>query len=304
MTRGFEDNEIDIWLSSHLHKYSPFRVRDHKKALWTPIMEKFVLYLSDQQLLVGIAVLIAGFAQHCSISVYHFSIVIDLAWFSSNTHLITLDVLRVYLAREPTLCLWRVCLMLVMAVLLLVGSILEGHRAWNDSWYFDAQCLFDDFLGNVGGSPATWMAVNIVLIVINYTTSIIGLLQESWESGFVDRNLEVWRDNIQQQKSALAKDLGLTASFIARFGIFLISFVFLIFFTVLSTIFGSLTVNLLINVGWFAVGLWGIIEDRNVSPLDIDGDENRWAFGQIVPVLLLGSAVFTLKELHSGDHLL
>lgn len=304
MTRGYENNDIDVWLSNRLQKYSLFRIRDHKKALWTPIIEKFVLTLSDQQLLVGIAILIAGFAQHCSISVYHFSIVTDLAWFSSNTHLVTLDVLRVYLAGEPTLRLWRICLMLGTVVLLIVGVIFEGHRAWYDSWYSDAQCLFDDLRGNVGGLPAKWMAINIVLIVYNYTTSIFGLLQKSWEGDIVDRTLEVWYNNLQKQKIALAKkkDLGLTASYAAQLGAYSISFCFLFFCTALSTILGSLTVSLLINVGWFAVGLWSIVEDRSVSPSDIDGDENRWAFGQIVPVLLLSSAVFTLKELHSGDN--
>ena len=52
--------------------------------------------MSDTQLVSGIAMLISASKKlrDGSISVYHFNIVTDLAWFSSNTHILTLLVIR------------------------------------------------------------------------------------------------------------------------------------------------------------------------------------------------------------------
>ena len=36
-------------------------------------LERFILALSDQQLVTGLAVLIAGFVSTCSMSIYHFN---------------------------------------------------------------------------------------------------------------------------------------------------------------------------------------------------------------------------------------
>lgn len=54
-------------------------------------LRRFVLALSDQQLVTGLAILIAGYIKRCSMSQYHFNIVKALAWFSSTIHLSTPD---------------------------------------------------------------------------------------------------------------------------------------------------------------------------------------------------------------------
>lgn len=65
-------------------------------------VERFVLALSDQQLVTGLAIMIAGHARRYSMSVYHFNIVSSLAWFSSATHLATLGTLREYFIKRPS----------------------------------------------------------------------------------------------------------------------------------------------------------------------------------------------------------
>ena len=105
------------------------------------LIEKIILNLSDQLLLTGTAILIAGFSTHCSISVYHFTMISDLAWFASFVHIITIVVLLQYLQDRPVLRNWWAVLMSCMAVLLTVPTILQGHRHWYDSWPYDAQCV-------------------------------------------------------------------------------------------------------------------------------------------------------------------
>ncbi|KAL8941121.1 MAG: hypothetical protein Q9211_001955 [Gyalolechia sp. 1 TL-2023] len=138
------NNAIDTWVSTKLQRVPWLQLSEERRNIWQPIIESLVMALSDQQLLVGISILIAGFASHCSISVYHFTIVIDLAWFSSNTNLTTLVVLEVYLAQRPSIQIWRVCLMLVILTGIIVATVLQGHNRWYTSYNSPAHCLFTD----------------------------------------------------------------------------------------------------------------------------------------------------------------
>jgi hypothetical protein len=67
-------------------------LRDERQEAVT----RFILSLSDQQLVIGLAVLVAGVANQCTLIVYEFQAIFALAWFSSTTHLATLDCLRDY----------------------------------------------------------------------------------------------------------------------------------------------------------------------------------------------------------------
>jgi len=61
-------------------------------ALYADCFYQVTMALSDQQLVTGNAIFVAGlkiYAQD-SISVYHFSVVRELAFFSSNAHLLSL----------------------------------------------------------------------------------------------------------------------------------------------------------------------------------------------------------------------
>ncbi|KAI4199720.1 MAG: hypothetical protein LQ348_001837 [Seirophora lacunosa] len=63
--------------------------------------------------------------------------------------------------------------------------------------------------------------------------------------------------------------------------------------------FSSITFALIFHLGLFAWCLWDIISDRSIPSSEIVGDENKWGFGQIVPVFLLASTVLLFKELHT-----
>ena len=96
-------------------------------------LEKFILALSDQQLVTGLAVLIAGFVSPCSMSIYHFNIIAALGWFSSTTHLSTLAVLRVYFIEHPRLRTWRVIAMLFVLALLSVAQMVPDTSMFDKS---------------------------------------------------------------------------------------------------------------------------------------------------------------------------
>ncbi|KAL8789549.1 MAG: hypothetical protein Q9195_006776 [Heterodermia aff. obscurata] len=301
--RGYDNNSIDGWVFHHLQKTSRIRISSERKQFWRPIIERLVLLLSDYQLLFGIAILIAGFWKHCSISVYHFSIVVDLAWFS-NTHMTSLSVLTCYLQERKTLRNWRVCIMIFMLIMMLVALVLASDVGWAMSKTCPAQCLFNDRDKNFA-----YTNPYVVALVLHYATSIWRVFDTSpldeyllrrpratlrcivqsskrQDSNFSDRG------NFQWQGAPTMKRL--------RYWLFMI---IIRLYLLVAAIFGSLTISLYYDILWFSLGLIGILWGRNIPESDMIGDEHQLSFGQIVPMLMLASMVLSFKEVYTEQKL-
>ena len=103
---------------------------DHShRDLRREALTRFIVTLSDQQLVTGLAMLIAGVAYPHRLTGYELSMVLALAWFSSMTHLTTLYVLRSYLAQKTVVRDFRVLGMLVTLVLLVYTIIISTPSA-------------------------------------------------------------------------------------------------------------------------------------------------------------------------------
>ena len=290
------------------------RTVERRKEFFARFFEKIILNLSDQLLLTGTAVLIGGFWTHCSISVYHFALTSDLAWFASNVHLITLDVLLPYLQERPTLRNWRAVLMGCMAIFLTASTVMQGHRDWYISWPYDAQCVFDNLnFANIGGVPALWMYANLVFIVIGYPPSIAGLYKAPGR--FVKRRLhnepaaasDRFIEYCDSKRSAIITQSTRTTQ--ARY--FLYSIVmacaktglkwYIFLYKLVAALNDSRWFNMIFCLAWFGLGLAGVFRDRGIPRWDMDGSENAMTFGQIVPILLLSSTLFVAREAYDGN---
>ncbi|OAP57654.1 hypothetical protein AYL99_08392 [Fonsecaea erecta] len=95
----------------------------------TQALKNFILTLSDQQLVTGIALLVALFANWCTMSLYELNMVVALAWFSSATHLATLVVLRDYFQQNGVVRNWRIFGMVLIMLPLVVGLLMTGIYA-------------------------------------------------------------------------------------------------------------------------------------------------------------------------------
>lgn len=98
--------------------------------------------MSDQQLVTGLAIIISAYARlNCGMSVYHWRLIITVAWFSSSTHLATLLFLRQYLQRNRYIWYARVLLMTSLVVMLAVAIVATG--AGEDALLMPAKCAYN-----------------------------------------------------------------------------------------------------------------------------------------------------------------
>lgn len=92
-----------------------------------------VVSFADLQIMTGIAILISGIRPSmCGLQVYHWQIIVHLAWFSSITHLSALSFLRHYLINRRREYYIRAFLMAILAGLLAVAVGLTGHFDWEE----------------------------------------------------------------------------------------------------------------------------------------------------------------------------
>ena len=324
-------------LLPNLDKYHDF---------WIPVIEKAILCLSDQMLLTGLAMLIVAYALHCSISVYHVTIVCDLAWLSANAHLTTLTVLRDYLRRRyPTQRNWRVFLMHCMMGFLVIATVWQGHRAWYESEPFNAQCLLQDLVGSphynangtflgvaievdgifykvggIGGLHGYWMVLSLVLMAYAYVLTVLSLFSPTARFAskwFYDKPVGVLgrADEILKEKASPER---ITHKTTHQNGLFttwenfkqlsytclrLITYMVCFLYIGIVMFLFSYSVQFCVDIYWFARGLFSLIIDRQIPEgSQMNGDENSMGFGQIVPILLLSSIVFVVKEAYDGEY--
>jgi hypothetical protein len=281
---------------------------------WLDTLEKILLGLSDTQLLTGIAILIAGYLK-CSISVYHSTIIADLAWFASGTHLSSLSILKHYLMKYSITMGLRIFLLLLMAGLFLSLTLYQGHRNWYDSAAIPAQCLFADGLEMVGGRPSVWMGVNIFFILLGYGTSILELFPQygSKSAFFVGIYDKVVHWTSCAIKSLWKTILGQTADdtwipgkaqialSLLGIGPLVIVWAILQFF---YQMIDSYFIDVIFNIFWWVFGLVSLLSDRINGQSNMEEEdkpvENQWGFGQVIPMFLILLPMMTVWEVWYG----
>ena len=93
----------------------------NQHSRWREIIENVTLSLSDQQLVMGLAILVAGFCEMLSsdnMATYHWFVIVYLAWLSSAVHIASLTLLRDFFNERPVLQNLRVAGILTLLALL------------------------------------------------------------------------------------------------------------------------------------------------------------------------------------------
>lgn len=179
-------NDLDRMIIAHsqrkwrhlkrVHTNLSDKTHDEQEALRDLRREtvtQFILTLSDQQLVTGLAILIAGVSDPFHITGYEFTVVLALAWFSSTTHLTTLTALRKYMDSHGVIRDARVIGMVIVLILLsysLVISIPAARRTVPVACEFesDAFAIFGDSLSVLG---LVAVAMVLFMLVSGYSKS-------------------------------------------------------------------------------------------------------------------------------------
>ena len=155
---------------------------------WSKALQGAVLAFSDLQVMTGIAILISAYSQiPCGLQYYHWQIAVDLALFSSVTHLTTLTCLRCYFQRRRALRIWRLVCMAIIGVLLSVALASTGYPiedfpgVWNWEGGKPAWCLFQGPFREFKSTGYFWLYTIILLtyLTVSYISRAIQLFPES-----------------------------------------------------------------------------------------------------------------------------
>lgn len=147
---------------------------------WTQALEAAIIIYSDMQVLTGIAILLSAFLQlQCGISAYHWQVAVNLAWFSSLTHLTTLTSLRVYFRKRPKLAFWRIFFMGANLVLLMAAMVPTGFvLLYLNDMSLPARCLFTEHIyynGSYSSFNKPLIILTFLFLLTSYVTRVIKL---------------------------------------------------------------------------------------------------------------------------------
>jgi hypothetical protein len=237
-----------------------FRTAQTLDAMLRPL----ILGLADQQLVTGLAILIAALKEWHTISGYHYNIVVYLAWFSSFTHAVALFSLGDMLKKSRILLLLRLVAFLTVFVLFIVAQ----SRVRTFGIVSEKFMERDLAAGNAASCPAQCSAVArdydgaaLEIRISIIAVAIFGICI-TWGDG-------KW--------VALAGRIGDGNHMEKILHIVLVLWFFVIFTLGFGLAFGvAAAVNLRDPARYLGVRVASNFEDQN-----------SWSFGQLVAVILL-----------------
>jgi hypothetical protein len=288
----------------------------NQHSRWRNIVEGVTMSLSDQQLITGFAILIAGYYEmiNSNMTIYHWRIATYLAWLSSSVHIASLTLLRDLLNKDPTFRNLRVAGMLLLLVLLSValwptGFAMGGYGFYSGAYFttpenqftsgIPAKCYWTStFLHPTGETVAldsNW-TISLVMLLFTYAWKLSQLFASS--RGFVRQWLvakpeaameRLMRRTVESDRSAwlrwpVYKVLTLCYITLVAYAEFAESFVVSILYICITLPYG---IAAIINTRW------AVSEDVIVG-------ERRLTFGQLVPLFLLVLPMLLVFELSSG----
>ena len=166
-------NDLDKSVIRHC---SPFRrlignASQETKNKQYKALQRFVLTLSDQQIVTGLAIFIIGYSKHCTMFTYHFFIIVALGWFSSTTHLSTLTVLQDYFKESPGLKYTRLLRMLATFILLFIRLLVLYT---NYAFRVPVQCRFNRMSISMKALNYVCMVVVLCYLIIIFLSRSLG----------------------------------------------------------------------------------------------------------------------------------
>jgi len=281
------DQAVNTYFAKH-----PNLSRRNRRATSSQALRKLVLGFSDQQLVTGIGILIVSLARFQGsypISIYHFVLVTDMAWFVSNTHLITLTVLSEYLKENPILRTWRLLAIVAMGGLLLGCTWLSCNEFWAGAFNCPAKCLATNVeFGPVNFDPLTMWSM--IVFVVGYLVTVIPLFDYTRTRWAHVRRIISKAGKMVSPRNRIGQKLYGNINMVAK---------------LFSNLVGSKIGAMIFHSVWFGLGFVRLLNDRQNGEHLLGGDqnENAWSFGQLLAILLVVINVFSAIEIYFGTYI-
>lgn len=264
------------------------------------VITQFILTLSDQQLVTGLALLIAGVCNQRTLTGYQFAVILSQAWFSSTTHMATLDALRNYLGSHGIVRDVRVCAMASVLILLIYTFIVSVLTRPPKNLMLPVQCVFEEPLhyNNVYASSGGAAAYTLGVIALTYLFRIQDLYVRQRSPSYFIKWL-IWRRRpigaSYQQYFAekKARQRFLAACKLAE----------ATWMQKLGYTYGNSFLASIAGIAFsYSYGLAQVVETRwKLIPERLPPDAGAMSFGQIMPLLLLGLPFLAAGESYYGE---
>lgn len=304
---GLVDEPLLNAVDRRVFRIRPYRDHGHGDARGRVYrcVRQMVVVLSDQQIVTGIAILSAGFRglQARDVSVYHFQIVLYLAWMSSSVHLSAVTLLGSFLKKHRGVLWWRFTGMLVLLVMLVVALVPTISNDWGIYWWdgmldgrtgwaIPAHCFWGELWGDGVGPDAP---LGFVILAVSYL----------WKMGALFDTTSGWyRQSVRDPlEGVIFKCLTYPAT---KYRDSIRSWFWLCIFRLALGV-ALPTIAIIECASSFAASLWlsltsllyGMIQifvpREQMIPLT-GSSESSWGFGQLVPLILLIQPVGVLFE--------
>ncbi|KAF1951900.1 hypothetical protein CC80DRAFT_495781 [Byssothecium circinans] len=257
------------WFRRHFSNNTPHKHDEtscpywRSPPFWSRVLSRNLLALADTQLVTGLAIQFVALLQHCTLSVYHFQIVTELAFLTTVTHLLTVVTLRNYFVKYRWINLPRIFFMLAnLALLGYTSYISYSYDMVGLDLSTSLACFFQSprpaFKAAFGGK---WAAL-LIGAIGGHAAIILAMYV------LVDDNESDTNRQTRNTKWAWAKWGGM------MFRTWLLAPVYAIY-------------------GVYMAGT-GLRETQALGrpSVYLKGSEEIWGFGQFLPVLLLALPVF------------
>lgn len=297
-------NPIDEWWTKHIC-LSVQRWVGSNADVWSECFYRVTFSLSDQQLVTGIAILAAGFKMLAegTITAYHFSVVRDLAFFSSNAHLLSLLVLwtsfgsvRKHHKRTGTrrrfpvawVTKWRFFCMLIFFGLLMAATWMSAYRLWDEWADCPAHCI-PKGTENIGGVPMNWAIATTYFLVTQYASYTLQLGEK------IMGRARTLRRKTRDADRAIVERVESRPIILSAYKCVRACMVAWRFYN------WSEFIELLEMMAWFLANCYFVSENRATAKWVFGtsssgkrerAKEDEWGFGQIVPLFLLSKLIW------------
>ena len=262
-------------------------ISKERRDYFFTMLERFVLGLADQQLLTSITILTVGYIKY-DITVFHFSIVGDLAWLSAGTHLTAASVITGYLRKYRAARLWRTFLMFCIYILLMTSTVLTANDHWRHNLACPARCLFKNTVGSVRNTATiTWLVFDLALLTYGYALTVISF------SPTLSHHTDEWLGKGWNALKSLVQLLPISPRVLK-------SATLKKYFRTTKTAF-----DLGLDLFWLAFWVLRVFSDR--AQINAYKDTSRtsfqtWGFGQLVPLFLIALPFLTALEIFCGTY--